>query len=202
VTDYFALLGQPRRPWLEAEPLRERFLTLSTNVHPDRVHHLGEAERASAQEKYIELNAAYNCLREPRDRLRHLLELELGSLPKEIQAVPSELMDFAMTIGEACRQADGLAGEKAGTTSPLLKVQLFERSQACTEKLQKLHQEILRRRESLVAELRELDRQWAGGSGPSDRIPALQRLGELKHLLSYLDRWTSQIQERVARLSF
>src|SRR5215472_9636832 len=76
MVDYFALLDEPRRPWLDAEPLKEKFLALSATVHPDRVHNLSETERAAAQERYTELNAAYQCLREPKERLHHLLELE------------------------------------------------------------------------------------------------------------------------------
>ena len=80
--DYFTLLNEPRRPWLDAELLKQKFLALSATVHPDRVHNLGEAERAAAQERYTELNTAYNCLREPKERLQHLLQLELGALPR------------------------------------------------------------------------------------------------------------------------
>ena len=58
MTDYFALLNEPRRPWLDPEPLKDKFLALSATVHPDRVHNLGAAERAAAQERYTELNAA------------------------------------------------------------------------------------------------------------------------------------------------
>src|SRR5262245_12950395 len=99
ITDYFELLNETRRPWLEPEALQQKFLTLSASVHPDRVHHLGEAERSAAQERYVELNAAYRCLREPKERLRHLLELELGALPKEIQRVPPDLMVCFIEIG-------------------------------------------------------------------------------------------------------
>ena len=38
MTDAFALLSEPRRPWLDAEALKARFLPLSAAVHPDRVH--------------------------------------------------------------------------------------------------------------------------------------------------------------------
>ena len=75
MTDYFAFFNEPRRPWLDAESLKQKFLALSATVHPDRVHNLGEVERAAAQERYTELNTAYNWLREPKERLQHLLQL-------------------------------------------------------------------------------------------------------------------------------
>ncbi len=81
MTDYFALLDEPRRPWLEPDSLKARFLALSAQVHPDRLHNAPEAQKQAANEQYAELNSAYRCLREPKERLQHLLELELRSKP-------------------------------------------------------------------------------------------------------------------------
>src|SRR2546422_2781959 len=59
--------------------------------HPDRVHNATDDQKRAAQERYTELNAAYNCLREPVERLRHLIELELGARPKRSEEHTSEL---------------------------------------------------------------------------------------------------------------
>jgi DnaJ-domain-containing protein 1 len=202
MTDYFALLEQPRRPWLDAEVLRAKFLELSANLHPDRVHRLGETERAAAQARYVELNGAYNCLREPKDRLRHLLELESGAAPTDIQHAPSELMDFLTSIGEVCREADKLIAERSGITSRLLKVQFFERSQGWIAKLENLRQEITTRRERLMEELRRIDEAWASDrTAGSARAGALRRLEKLHCLFSYFDRWLGRIQERIVQLT-
>lgn len=200
MTDFFALLDEARRPWLEAEPLKQKFLALSTTVHPDRVHNLGEAERAAAQERYTELNAAYNCLREPKDRLNHLLQLELGTLPKDIQRIPSELMDLSLEIGQRCREADAFLAEKAKATSPLLQVKFFERGQEFDDKLQALRQRVGALNDRLNEELKRIDDAWQSGREP--RATLLPRLEELYRLFSYFARWTAQIQERSVRLSF
>src|ERR1700749_2566725 len=142
MTDYFALFNESRRPWLEPEPFKDKFLALSATVHPDRVHNLGATERATAQERYTELNAAYNCLREPKDRLRHLLELELGVLPKDIQRIPSDLMDLSMEVGKGCREADMFLMEKEKATSPLLQVSFFQRGHEFADQLQALRQRV------------------------------------------------------------
>jgi DnaJ-domain-containing protein 1 len=198
--DYFSLLNEPRRPWLDSESLKEKFLALSATVHPDRVHNLTDADRAAAQERYTELNAAYNCLREPKERLRHLLELELGALPKDIQRIPSELMDLSLEVGKACRQADTFLAEKAKVTSPLLQVSYFERGQEFADKLQTLRQRLNHLADQLNQELRNADSEWQ--SLPESRRTLLQRLEELHRLFSYFTRWNTQIQERVVRLSF
>jgi curved DNA-binding protein CbpA len=200
MTDYFALLNEPRRPWLEPEPLKDKFLALSATFHPDRVHNHGAAERATAQERYLELNAAYNCLREPKDRLRHLLELELGALPKDIQRIPSDLMNLSMEVGAACREADALLAEKAKITSPLLQVAFFERGQEFADKLQALRQRVIALNERLIEEVKQIDAAWPAPE--EKRAAQLQRTEEIYRLLSYFARWTMQIQERIVRISF
>src|SRR5438132_9046006 len=49
--DYFALLHEPRRPWLDPDLLKQKFISLSAEVHPDRVHLAGEAEKHAAQQR-------------------------------------------------------------------------------------------------------------------------------------------------------
>lgn len=202
--DNFALLDEPRRPWLDTDSLKEKFLALSSRVHPDRIHQAPEAERRAAGELYSELNAAYNCLREPKDRLRHLLELELGAKPADIQSVPPELMDFFFEIGRLCREADGLLKEKATVTSPILKVQLFERGQEWTDRLNAVQRKINSRREELFQELRAMNLAWelvSPAGAQRGKLP-LGRLEEVYRLLGYFARWSEQIQERIVQLSF
>ena len=198
--DYFALLNEPRRPWLDAEALKQKFLTLSATVHPDRVHNLGEAERAAAQERYTELNTAYNCLREPKERLQHLLQLELGGQRKDIQRIPSDLMDLSLEVGKACREADAFLAEKAAVTSPLLQVTFFERGQDFADKLQAIRQRVNLLNDKLNEDLQKIDAEWQ--SGGAVRSALLQRLEEMYKLFSYFARWSGQLQERVVRLSF
>jgi curved DNA-binding protein CbpA len=150
VLDHFALLNEPRRPWLEPETLKEKFLALSAEVHPDRVHQASESDKLAATQRYTELNAAYNCLREPRDRLRHLLELELGQKPSDLTNVPNDLMDLFFSVGKVLKEVDAFVGEKGKATSPLVQVQFFERGQEWIEKLSELRQLIHSRREPLI----------------------------------------------------
>jgi len=202
MTDFFALLDEPRRPWLDPESLKRKFLTLSARSHPDRVHGRGEAERQSAQDAYAGLNAAYQCLRGPRTRLRHLLELERGGPPAEIQAIPSALADLFLEIGPPSREADRLLIEKRALDSPLLKAAWFERSLHSRETLQRLREEVDRRIHDLTEELRKIDRDWAPGAAATPSGTAqLGRLEELYRLFGYFERWSGQLRERIGRLS-
>jgi len=197
VLDYFALLNESRRPWLEPEALKEKFFALSAEVHPDRLHQASESVKLAATRRYTELNAAYNCLREPRERLRHLLELELGQKPSDLTNVPNDLMELFFSVGTLLREVDGYLAEKAKATSPLLQVQLFERGQEWIEKLDAIRQLISSRRGPLLAELKQISARW-DGSSPRP----LERLLETWRLLSFYDRWLAQIQERTVQISF
>ena len=201
MTDNFALLNEPRRPWLEADLLKQKFLALSANLHPDRIHSASESDKIAATKKFTELNAAYNCLAEPKLRLLHLLELELGAKPKDIQQIPAALADLFAEVANSCRSADGFLVEKNKATSPLLQVQLFECGQNWVEKLNGLQRKLNELREQLTGELKALDTRWILANAVSRR-EILPKLEELYRLFGYFNRWNGQIQERIVQLSF
>src|SRR5580692_3518031 len=124
VMDNFALFGQPRLPWLDPVALKAAFLEQSARLHPDRVHAASAEEKAAATGCFAELNAAYNCLREPKERLLHLLELESGAPPANVQSVPADTVDLLMETGQVCRQTDQFLAAKSRAASPLLQAQL------------------------------------------------------------------------------
>jgi len=197
MTDYFALLDEPRRPWLDAEVLKARFLALSAEVHPDRVHQAAGVDKLAAHHRYTELNAAYQCLRAPRERIRYLLELELGRKPSDLTNVPEDMMDLFFAVSKVLQAVEAFLAEKAGVSSPLLQVQLFERGQEWLDRLGKVRQTITSRRDHLMEELKALNASWDGRP-----TRPLDRLLEIWRLLSFYERWLGQIQERVVQLSF
>ena len=201
VSDYFALLNEPRRPWLDAGLLRQKFLALASDAHPDRAHNASEPEKAQVTERYTQLNAAFNCLVEPKLRLLHLLELERGAKPKDIQQIPTALADLFAEVANSCRNADGFLAEKNKATSPLVQVQLFERGQDWVEKLNSLQRKLNELREKFSGELKSLDTQWIS-KDTTARREILPKLEELYRLFGYFNRWNNQIQERVVQLSF
>jgi DnaJ-domain-containing protein 1 len=200
MTDNFALLNQPRRPWLDADSLKQKFLALSARLHPDRIHSASADDKIEATRKFTELNAAYNCLAEPKQRLMNLLELELGAKPKDIQTIPSALADLFAEVANNCRQADDFLAEKTRVTSPLLQVQMFERGQGWVEKLNSLQKKLNELRGQLDEELKALDGKWMEKNDDL-RFKTLKKSEELYRLFSYFNRWNGQINERVVQLS-
>ena len=205
MADYFALLDEPRRPWLDPEDLKAKFHALTATVHPDRVHRGAEPEKQAANQRYAELNAAYQCLSEPKARLHHLLELERGDRVEDVQKISTGTMDSFMEISELCREADAFLAEKQSVTSPLLKVQLFETGMVLADRLKLLMQRLNGRQEALIVEMRNLNMAWetAPPVGSSTRLHVLpcSRLEHIYRDLSYLKRWTQQLQERWVQLS-
>ena len=204
--DNFALLQEPRQPWLDPDSLKTGFLRLAAQLHPDKTHQDGAEEKTAANERYAEINAAYHCLLEPRDRLLHLLELESGAKPKDVQSIPPGAMDLLVEIGQACRETDLFLATRAKTESPLLKAQMFETGMAWTDKLNQLRQRIDSRRGELLDELKSMNAIWnaappPGSAGRAAALP-LERLEQMYRVLSYMARWAEQIQERLVRLSF
>ena len=200
MTDFFALLGEPRRPWLDSDKLKQKFLLLSREAHPDRSYAERGGAESSTDNRFAGINAAYNCLRDPRDRLRHLLQLELGISAREAQSIPGELMNQSLEIGTLCREADRFLDEKSSQTSALIRAQMFERGQELADRLITVQKQIANGRDDLLAEIQKLDTAWEErGPAVSDRI--LNRLKEIESALGFAQRWISQLQERVVRLS-
>ena len=205
MTDCFELLQEPRRPWLDADALKACFLELSAAAHPDRVHGGTESERAHANARSAELNAAYNTLRESRDRLFHLLELERGAPSRDIQRIPAGTMDLFVEIGQCCRDADTFLATNPNSESPMLKLQRMRQALEWSDRLMALQRQVNLRREVLETTLRGLNAAWESAPPPSDpdrknHLP-LESLEDAARAMSYVSRWTSQLQERLGQLA-
>ena len=205
MTDHFLLLRQPRQPWLEVDPLKELFLRLSAEAHPDHCHGASEAVKDSATQHFAELNAAHGCLRDLKSRLLHLLELELGASPKDVQRIPPGTMDLFMEIGQTCREVDDFVAARAKVSAPMLKVQMFQRGMEWTDKLTALQRKVNAKLDEFMMELQSMNRVWetAPAVGTAGRVAALplERLEQIYRALSYIGRWTQQLQERLVQLA-
>lgn len=203
--DCFARFGESRRPWIDGEALRARFVETSAERHPDRFHGEEESVRQEADRRYAEINEAYQVLREPRSRLLHLIELETGAKPRDIQKIPPGTMDLFVEVGQLCRDVDGFLQNRAKVLSPMLKVRLFTEGMGWVEKLKALQAKVSAREAELDRELRSMNEVWGAAPSPgtSERAGALPlgRLEEIYRVMSYAGRWTGQIQERLVQLA-
>ncbi len=203
MTDLFEVMAEPHRPWLNPEALKNRFLQLSTHLHPDRTHGYASEEKAEAHRRFTELNTAYRCLQDPHQRLKHLLELETGTPPSPVNEIPASLLDAFAKIGALCRDSDAILARKSSTTSPLMRVGLFTEAQQSIGRLAEAQREIAARRDSLLRRLEALDARWIQNqhsrlSQPDD---LLSELADVYRLLGYLQRWHGQLRERIVQLS-
>ncbi len=205
MTDCFALLDEPRQPVPDLDSLKVKFLARSAELHPDKLHNVGETERIAATERYSALNVAYNTLREPKERIGHLLELELGRKPSGIDAVPAEWMEGFMEVGQLCRSVDAFLAESAKVTSPLLKVQRFQQGMEWTDRLNETIQRLTARLNEINSGLQALNPAWADAPATGDaRRPGTLPLDELAAAfrgVSFLTRWIGQLRERTVKLA-
>ncbi|HSH93397.1 MAG TPA: DnaJ domain-containing protein [Roseimicrobium sp.] len=205
MTDHFARLDVNRQPWLDVEELKGRFHTLSQEVHPDRVHNASPAERETANAQYSSLNTAYNTLRQPKDRIAHLIELETGVRPRDIQGMSTDLADLFLKVGAVLKEIDPLVAQKESTVSPMLKVALMDRVMVASDRLETVQREVGGLVQALDQELKSMNTAWIhapdlGQSGRREALP-LARLEEMYRLLGYYTRWQQQLSDRLFRLS-
>ena len=105
--DAFALLEEPRRPWLDAAALKEKFLSRSAEPHPDKF--TDPVEKEAAQTLFADLNRGHETLRDPKQRLQHLLTHERGEKPADVH-----------DMGDAVTRSHGRAASSSITSSPTI----------------------------------------------------------------------------------
>ncbi len=196
-------MGVPRRPWLEAEALKAQFLRLSAGIHPDHIHDSSVEAKREAQERFMDLNTAYNCLREPRERLGHLLELETGRQLDPLAEIPPGLSDLFFELGGVCRQVDEFNARRRAASSPLLQVRCLSEGQSWLERSSALQAKVRDCQGQVTRQLQATDAQWQEHQNAGEPQPAslISHLAEIHRLLGYLNRWSAQVQERMVQLS-
>ena len=205
MTDCFALLNFPRRPWLDPDELKQRFHELSVEVHPDQAHDATDEAKAELQQRFTEVNAAHQCLIDAKSRVRHLLELELGQAPGNVKSIPGEMTDWFMEIGAVCQEVDAFLVKKQAQDSPLLQAVLMGEGIGLNDKVSEIHGRLQAELAMLDTELRTLGQAWEALDGQAEgRVNALPlaKLEALAQRLSFWVKWSGQLAERSSRLMF
>jgi molecular chaperone HscB len=142
-SDYFSVLGLPRRLGIDPRVLEPVYHALSRRFHPDVYRRASPRERLIALENSAVLNQAYRALRDPFERALYLIQLEAGREARASAhhgAPPEELFEELLEVQELLndfRLAD--AGMR-----------------------QELRRELIARRGALVAELEGLEERLTG----------------------------------------
>jgi curved DNA-binding protein CbpA len=182
MTDYFALLDQPRGPWLDPAALKEAYHRETLRTHPDAA--------TGGESDFAQLNEAYQVLQDPKRRLHHLLSLENHAPPSGNQTIPQELQELFLLIG-ALNQRANLLLEKTRTTSnalsrSLLKPQMMEMQKEVGDAREKVRDLV----DAATQQLRELNSAWQ-----------TEALSNLYFKFAYLGRWSAQLDELAFQLS-
>jgi len=191
MTDSFALLGVPRRFWLEEEALKERFHTLTAEHHPDVA---GEA----AGRAFAALNVAYQTLRDPRARLRHWLELEAPGAGTRA-TVPAAAEAFFPAVAAKKEALEAFLKRRTAAGGAVAKALLFPEQFALHEGLEECLAALERERTALLGQLPALDAQWQAAT-PEERRALTNTLLEAAQTLGYLERWAAQLREGIVQL--
>ena len=189
MTDYFALLGQPRAPWLDPAALKEAYHRQTLHSHPDTA-------APDCENDFAELNEAYQVLQDPKRRLHHLLSLESGAPPAANQVIPQELQELFLLVGASTQTANALR-EKIRTASnalshSLLKPRIVEAQKA----VGRLRDRVRTLNDAAIVQLREINSGWQ-----QDHVTQVDALSNLYFTFAYLGRWSAQLDELAFQLS-
>jgi curved DNA-binding protein CbpA len=189
MTDYFALLGQRRAPWLDPVALKEAYHRQTLQSHPDTAAPGRESD-------FAELNEAYQVLQDPKRRLHHLLSLENGAPLSANEAIPQELQDLFLLIGALTQRANALQ-EKIRTASNALSRSLLEpQIVEMRKEVGSLRQKVRNLNDAANVQLHEINSAWQ-----ADHAPQFKPLSNLYFTFAYLSRWSAQLDELAFQLS-
>jgi curved DNA-binding protein CbpA len=180
--DYFALLEQPRQPWLDPEQLKQAFHRETLRAHPD-------AQPREAGSDFGELNEAYQVLRDAKRRLHHLLALQGEPPSAQSAAVPREKEYILPLVAPATAEADSAIAK--GSSAGAARARSLAQAEAITaqQHISVVIETVLQLEGSAVARLEQ--------ASAND----LAELHTLYLLFSYLSRWRTQLEERQLQLS-
>ncbi len=104
--DFFSLFNLPARFQVDSGTLEQGYLTLQTQIHPDKFAHLSEAERRLSMQWATRVNEGYQTLRSPLNRARYLLSLHGVDTQEESNtAMPNDFLMQQMEWREAQEEA-------------------------------------------------------------------------------------------------
>lgn len=186
--DSFSLLSLPRAAALDEAVLHRAFTVLSRTAHPDH----GGSEALAAQ-----VNAAYETLRSPDRRLKHLLETAGPPDAKAWRTVPLDesMMSLFSSLGAAMETSAKFLERKAKASSALAKALLTAEEMQHRESLERVGFELAGHLSDMESQLPDIDAALETDDGT-----AWQRLAVMQARFAYLAKWQTQVRERLLAL--
>jgi hypothetical protein len=172
MSDYFALLGEARRPWIDPEKLKEKYFALARERPAD-----------------AELNEAYRVLSDPKLRLRHLLTLNGVDL-RERREIPVGLAELFWNTGNLLREAERWLLKNSGATSAVARALLSGERARLLHRLEEHDANLDAAHDAALNRLR------AWNHSPNESAELI----ELYDSIAYLRRLREQVKEKRLRL--
>jgi molecular chaperone HscB len=188
-SDYFLMLGLPRRLWLDMSMLEQKFLELSWKLHPDNFVNATPEEREISLKRSSELNDAYRTLRDPVSRVEYLLAIEGTRKEGQTkQQAPPELLEEVFELNESL---DELREAKAaGSDVGFLRQRLAAEEKNFEEKLNGVDGE-------LQVAAREWDKVIEANTGEEAKKKVMSQLNDLLNRRSYIRNLVVNVQKEL-----
>ena len=185
MTDYFALLDQPRRLWLDPEELKQVFHKKTLEAHPDA------QTQSGGKEMFTQLNEAYQVLREPKRRLHHLLSLEGSPSATKNVSIPANIEKLFPVVAALMQETDDVIRKVANSSNALSRSLLRPELLKTAESTRQMLETLTQLHDEAVGELRELSKSWL-----PDETDHQTELHALYLQFSYLTKWMSELREK------
>ena len=106
VDSHFKLFGLPAAFAVDGVALERSYREIQSRVHPDRFAAAGDAERRASLQWTTRVNEAFQVLKDPVARAKHLLELHGVDVAFETNtAMPPDFLTQQMELRESLEQA-------------------------------------------------------------------------------------------------
>jgi molecular chaperone HscB len=130
--NFFNLLGLPSQFDVDLSVLDHNYRKIQTEVHPDKFVTASPAERLQSMQQATLANEAYQTLKHPTSRAKHLLSLQgIASLEDSNTAMPTDFLMRQMEWREAIE--DAKAAKDVAALDALLKEMKLETQKILTQ---------------------------------------------------------------------
>jgi len=165
MTDYFALLGEARRPWLDPEKLKGKYFALARERPAD-----------------AELNEAFRVLSDPKLRLHHLLTLEGAELTAG-RPVPPAVAELFWNTGTMLREIEHWLLRNQAAASALARALLQPERGKLEQRLGQLEEQLRATYDAELVRLPRAEVDW-----PNELTQMMERYDSIAYLTRLLEQ--------------